>query len=115
MIDRIREIIDLVGMSSDDIRFVLIVCGAVLVGIAASFYGTQLVKRKLGWSGRRCQAVAFLLGFAPAYTITPGWGWVPFWIAVAVGLAPPSVYKILVTTLGERWPWMKSLSGDRDA
>ena len=86
---------------------------AIVLGLVISWGVTQACKAGFGLHGKPAAFVAFVLGFAATYTTAPGWGWLAFWMAVAVGLTAPSAYKALKFIARKRgWGWFEALSGD---
>lgn len=83
------------------------------IALLASWAGTQAIKKVFRFGGRCCIIIAFCIGFGAAYTIAPGWGAVPFWIAFLAGSAAPLTYKGAVMVLHHRYPKAAAmLSGD---
>lgn len=92
---------------------------AVVIGLVVSWCFTQAAKEISRQCGRRlhgnvARLVAFLVGFSATITIATERGWLELWIALTVGVASPLAYKILQAVAGNRWEWVKHLSGDRN-
>ncbi len=84
------------------------------LGLLVSWGVTQACKAMFKLHGPWAALIAFLLGFAATYTTAPGWGYLPFWLAIAVGLSAPGAYKALIAIGRARgWAWTAALSGDR--
>lgn len=88
--------------------------GAALLGLIVSWGGTQIIKKNFDLLRWQVITIAVLLGFAPAYTVAPGWGWLEFWIAMACGFCAPGAYKLLVAFASHRWEWVRELSRDKN-
>lgn len=93
--------------------------GAVLLGLVLSWSFTQRIKRAAGMSRRETEICAFVLAFLATLTALSGFTLSPFpfgafWTAIAVGLAAPLLYKLLIAIAGARWQWVANLRRDED-
>lgn len=106
MIDTLQGLIATIGMTPAHV-------GAAVLGLLVSWGLTQTVKSIVVLHGRPAQVTAFLIGWLTTYTVAPGWGALPFWLGVAVGLLAPIAYRALVIVgRAKKWEWVKALSGD---
>lgn len=106
MLEGILEFFDRVGL--EPIVFLAIIIGLCLSWSATQFFKTLFMMQR--WTVR---ALAFSLAFLSSFFIMPGYWPEPFWIALLIGLASPTAYKILVAFASSRWQWVRDLSKER--
>lgn len=106
MIQTLQGLIETIGMTPAHV-------GAALIGLLVSWGLTQAIKAVVVLHGRPAKLTAFAIGWLSTYTIAPGWGALPFWLGVAVGLLAPTVYRaVVIVGRARKWEWVAALSGD---
>lgn len=86
---------------------------AVSIGMIVSWGLTQAIKKHWTLNRGITRGIAFLVGSLAAFLSMPGREWFELWLAVAAGIAAPTIYKIFVVVLRKARPsWAEALSSD---